>query len=118
MYLKATHIETIQEKLNDCLISYTSAKNKLANLYKAIDEIAVSKKECEAKLKMLQSVERFKIEIKTLKSEIHWINVIEQEGVLDEVNQTLRENELALKNLSEKINNRSYGENEVQAKIR
>lgn len=100
------------------MISYTSAKNKLNNLYKAIEEIGVSKKQCEDKLKMLQSVERFKVEIKTLKSEINWINVIEQEGLLADVNNTLRENELALKNLTEKINNRSDGENEVQAKIR
>lgn len=85
---------------------------------KAIEEIGVSKKECEQKLKMLESVERFKAEIKTLRSEINWINVIEQEKYLEDVTKTLEENKSVLKKITDKINNRSDGENEIKAKIR
>lgn len=118
LYLKATHIETIQEKLNDCLVSYISSKNKLTTLNKAIEEIGLSKQECEIKLKKLQSAERLKDEIKSLRNEINWINVIEQENLLDDVNNKLSENEEVLKKLSEKMNNRTDDENEIKSKIR
>lgn len=90
----------------------------MLNLNKAIDEIGLSKQECEIKLKKLQSAERLKEDIKSLRNEINWINVIQQEHLLEDVEQTLEENESILKKLSDKINNRSDGENEVKSKIR
>lgn len=100
------------------MVSYLSSKSKLSNLNKAIDEIGSSKKECEIKLKNLQSAERLKEEIKSLRNEIHWINVIQQERLLEDVNKTLEENESILKKLADKMNNRSQGEDEVKSKIR
>lgn len=59
-----------------------------------------------------------KEDIKSLRNEINWINVIQHEHLLEDVEQTLEENESILKKLSDKINNRSDGENEVKSKIR
>lgn len=81
-------------------------------------EIELSKQECEIKLKKLQSAERLKEEIKSLRNEINWINVIQQESLLEDVNLTLEKNESILQKLSDKMNNRTDGENEVKSKIR
>lgn len=69
-------------------------------------------------MKKLQSAERLREEIKSLRNEIIWINVIEQENLLEDVDNKLAENESVLKKLSDKMNNRSDGENEIKTKIR
>jgi chromosome segregation ATPase len=63
LFLKATQIDAIIEKLNDCNEHYTSAKHQLEYQKKGIDQLKKDLAAIEDKYMKMKSVETLKVSI-------------------------------------------------------
>jgi chromosome segregation ATPase len=87
--LKATQIDAIIEKLNDCAQHYSSAKNQLEFQRKGIDHMKKELAATQDKYSKLQSVETLKVELESVKNDLNWSFVKLAESEMDEMKQNL-----------------------------
>lgn len=117
-FMKATQIEAIIEKLNLCLISAVSSKNRLETLGKTIEHNETELESIRLKHTRLQSVERFRERIQECKNENDWLQVINAEKELQKAQTDLSNIQEELKQTKDLISNKTKYEKDIKEKIR
>uniref|UniRef100_A0A1A9WHF7 Structural maintenance of chromosomes protein 6 n=1 Tax=Glossina brevipalpis TaxID=37001 RepID=A0A1A9WHF7_9MUSC len=106
LFLKATQIDLITEKLNECLHLHKAHREELINTEKKLqymqNDIGVHKE----KLKDLIAFEHLEESLKNLEIEYHWLLVKEQEDRLEEINEKLDKYERKINELKKLIHNK------------
>lgn len=117
LFLKATQIEAIVDKLHSCLKCATSSKCKLEQLERSIQaydtEIIVIKEKHEK----LQSVARLRNEIVAFKNELEWLKVAGVEKELKEQENQLNTIQSQVLQIVNLVKNKSKLEKELKDKI-
>ncbi|KAI9575195.1 hypothetical protein GQX74_015191 [Glossina fuscipes] len=106
LFLKATQIDLITEKLDECLHLHKAHREELATTEKKLQymekDIAVHK----GKLKELMEFEHLGENLNALNIEYHWLLVKEQEDKLDEIHKKIDKHEGKVNELNKLINNK------------
>lgn len=89
LFQKATQMDVILEKLGACTQQMQKSREQLEFQKKTAAQLKKCLDAAEEKHLQFQSIERLKVEIKNLKSEQHWIGVMDQEKFRGEVQKTL-----------------------------
>lgn len=82
-------MDVILEKLLACTQQIHKAREQLEFKEKTSAQLKKCMDEAEHKFLQFQSIERLKIEVKNLRSEQHWIGVIDQEKFVGEIQKTV-----------------------------
>lgn len=118
LFLKATQIETIIDKLHACLKTATSSKAQLEHLDRNIGhneaEILVIKERHEK----LQSVARLRQEITNLQNEMCWLKVGEAEKKRNEVQELFTKTQKEVEKVEDFLKNKGKYDKQLKEKIR
>lgn len=107
LFQKATQIETVINKLNNCGETYTMAKTRLAIMSKQLEIQAKELNDVIEKYKQLKSVESLKDNVAILNQELVWSYVREQNKIISDLQKNISEQEKKISELNEKIESRS-----------
>ncbi|KAG5673061.1 hypothetical protein PVAND_003137 [Polypedilum vanderplanki] len=118
LFMKATQIEIIIEKLNSCFKTAVEAKNQTEVLNKTIKLYEADIEVIKQKHSRLQSVQSLRKKIENTKNEIAWIQVIIVENELSLVRNDLEKKKEEVRRLNDFINNKEKYEKEQKEKIR
>jgi structural maintenance of chromosomes protein 6 len=118
LFLKATQIEAIIDKLHSCLKCASSSKSQLEHLDRSIKalegEIVVIKEKHEK----LQSVARLRDNIIGYKNELEWLKVAKVEKELQEAQTQLAKKREQLAKINDLVKNKNKIDKELKEKIR
>uniref|UniRef100_T1GI72 Structural maintenance of chromosomes protein 6 n=1 Tax=Megaselia scalaris TaxID=36166 RepID=T1GI72_MEGSC len=106
LFLKATQFDVVQETLNQCLQQHNYLKYRLDCQREEYDRYIQDKNELQQKYNDLLSLRDLKKRLEELKKEQFWVDVVEQELVLQEISkkiEELHEQELKLSQLIDTI---------------
>lgn len=118
LFMKATQIEIIIEKLNSCFKTSVEAKNQIEVLNKTIKLYEEDIEVIKQKHSCLQSVQSLRKKIESSKNEIAWVQVINVENELSLVRNDLEKKKAEVQRLNDFINNKEKYEKEQKEKIR
>lgn len=101
-------MDVILEKLGACTQQIHKARDQLEFQEKTSAQLKKTMDEAEHKFLQFQSIERLKVEVKNLRTEQHWIGVVDQEKFLGEIQKTV-DTSMAAKEkiLSDMVNSES-----------
>lgn len=118
LFLKATQIETIIEKLHACLTQAISSRSQLEHLERSIkqyeSEVAVIKDKHER----LQSVVRLRRVIVEHKNELAWLNVMKAEAKLTDSQNKLQQVRGQITEIQNMVKNKAKYDKDLKEKIR
>lgn len=130
-FLKATQIDTVIEKLNDCSSHYASAKKQLEYQKNVVVSLKDELDKVQTKFNSLQSIGflkvwffaidffklskikiflKFQETLSTLKIELAWLKVENEENLLKDITDTLSKYQNVYDELMESMNNRQQNE--------
>lgn len=118
LFMKATQIETIIEKLNSCFKTAVSSKNQLESLNKSIEYYELDIQAIREKHTRLQSVKSLRKKIENNKNEVAWLQVITAEKELHIIREDLSKKQVKVKRITDFINNKEKYEKETKERIR
>lgn len=118
LFVKATQIEAITEKLNECDKTAADAKNRNDQLMRSIRHIESEITTIKEKHERLQSVRRLRKNIKDYKNEIEWVQVIRIEKLLDEAKTKLADKQTKISEIEDFVKNKKKYDLHVKDKIR
>lgn len=118
LFLKATQIEAIIDKLHSCLKCASSSKSQLEHLDRSIRALQVEIVGIKEKHEKLQSVAQLKNDIVGYKNELEWIKVTRVEKELLEAQKLLAKKQEQVANINHLIKNKSKIDKELKDKIR
>jgi structural maintenance of chromosomes protein 6 len=118
LFLKATQIETIIEKLLECVKVATTAKNRNENLVRSIQHLESEINIIKQKHQRLQSVAKIRRDIVGYKNEIEWLKVIQVEKQLEEIVEQLVRKRKEIEKISDIMKNKNKYEKNLKEKIR
>ncbi|XP_050101475.1 structural maintenance of chromosomes protein 6-like [Anopheles aquasalis] len=88
-FAKATQIDTIKQKLNQCAVIAEKLHHTLSLREKSLEYLHKEVETLEEKYLHLEVTERLTGKLKKLQAQLAWLSVAEQERKLDEVDQEL-----------------------------
>ncbi|XP_037041026.1 structural maintenance of chromosomes protein 6 isoform X2 [Bradysia coprophila] len=115
-FLKATQIDTVIEKLNDCSSHYVSAKKQLEFQKNVVVSLKAELEKIQTKFDSLQSIGYLKKTLAGYKAELVWLKVENEEKLQAEITETLNKYQKVYDNLMEAINNRQTGDSNRAAR--
>ncbi|KAJ6634725.1 Structural maintenance of chromosomes protein 6 [Pseudolycoriella hygida] len=115
-FLKATQIDTVIEKLNDCSIHYLSSKKQLEYMKTVATSLKEEVEKLQSKFSSLQSVKVLKKNLVTYKTELAWLKVENEESLHKDIMETLTKFQKIYDDLMDTINNRSRREADRSAR--
>lgn len=118
LFLKATQIEAIVEKLHSCLQTSTTSRSQLEHLKRSVKQYEIEIIALQAKQQKLQSVNKLRERNVSLKNEHDWLEVAQLERNLAEIKETLNGTRNKLHKIHELIKNKSKYDKELKEKIR
>lgn len=118
LFLKASQIETIQKKLEECEQIAIDSANKHKQLLKSINAMEVEITGIKEKHERLQSVARYRKNIDEFKNEIDWVQVIQLEKQLHEVQKQLTKKLASINEIEDFMKNRKKYDAHLKDKIR
>lgn len=118
LFMKATQIETIQNKLNECEKVAADAKNRNDQMLKSIKAMEAEITSIKEKHERLQSVARLRRNIESLQNEIQWVEVIQIEKQLQEVQKQLAKRRAQISEIEDFIKNKKKYDQMMKDKIR
>lgn len=118
LFLKATQIETIIDKLHSCLICATSSKTQLEHLDRSIKSLESEIVNVKEKHERLQSVAKLRDKIVGYKNELKWLKVSLVEKDLLETQKQLEEKRSKIDKINHFVKNRGKIDKELKDKIR
>lgn len=107
LFLKATQMEIILEKLNKCVQLYNKYKAKLTVSTKQLEHAEKELRELEVKYERLKSVEEIKQSINLYKLQRLWLRVTEQEKKIANLQNEITAKETERDKINDKINSNS-----------
>lgn len=117
LFLKATQIDSITAKLNGCTPQLENAKHNLDCNEKSLKYIEREIEEMQQKYENLQSVEKWKDQVKLARLKLGWRVVIDQFTECSQVEDKLREKVNTMKEHMNAIQNREALEAEIDRVI-
>lgn len=117
-FMKATQIETIIDKLNSCLLTAVSSKNRLETMGKTIKHSEGELEVLREKHGRLQSVARLREKISLCQNEIEWLHITQLEKELQQAQTNLTKSRDGLKKIKDFIYNKTTYERDIKDKIR
>lgn len=117
LFMQATQLQTVLDKLNDCHAIFLKAKSQFEVRNRGL---AAQKKELEkvqARLKELHGLEGLRDKVQKYKCERAWLDVAEQEKVKRVKELDLKKISAKISELVEIIRNKDNIEHEIQLKI-
>ncbi|KAG4076078.1 hypothetical protein HA402_011424 [Bradysia odoriphaga] len=115
-FLKATQIDTVIEKLNDCSSHYVSAKKQLEFQKNVVVSLKTELDKIRTKYDSLQSIGYLKKTLAGYKAELVWLKVENEETLHAEITETLSKYQKVYDGLMEAINNRQTGDSNRAAR--
>uniref|UniRef100_A0A1B0FCJ7 Rad50/SbcC-type AAA domain-containing protein n=1 Tax=Glossina morsitans morsitans TaxID=37546 RepID=A0A1B0FCJ7_GLOMM len=106
LFLKATQIDLITEKLDECLHLHKAHREELANTEKKLQYMEMDIAVHKGKLKELIAFEHLGDNLKALNIEYHWLLVKQQEDKLEEIHKKLDKYEGKVNELNKLIHNK------------
>lgn len=91
LFLKATQLDVVQETLNQCLQQHRHLKYRLDCQREEHDKYIKDKTDLEKRYNELLSLQDLKVKLEELKKEQFWVDVYEQEAVINEISKQLKE---------------------------
>lgn len=117
LFLKATQIEAIIDKLHSCLKCATSSKTQLEHLDRSVKQILIEIAEIKEKHQKLQSVAVLRQDIIGYKNELEWLKVSKVEKDLSEIQSRLDKKREQLEKINQMVKNKAKSEKALKDKI-
>lgn len=117
LFLKATQIEAIIEKLHSCLKCATSSKTQLEHLDRSIKQLEIEIIGIKEKHEKLQSVARLRSSIAAYKNELEWLKVAVVEKEQQEASARLVTKRKEVAKINDIVHNRARLDKELKDKI-
>uniref|UniRef100_A0A182LZS7 Structural maintenance of chromosomes protein 6 n=1 Tax=Anopheles culicifacies TaxID=139723 RepID=A0A182LZS7_9DIPT len=105
-FSKATQIDSIKQKLNDCAMIAKQARNVLLVKEKSIQYLSNEIDVLEEKRHNLESVDRLDELMKELQAKLSWRNVLDQEQQLAAIDSELKKLQSSIEEQEHRIRNR------------
>lgn len=117
LFLKATQIEYIIEKLNGCFSSASKCQTHYEGMTKSLSHLNKQVAEIKEKYLRLKSVENIREEIDQLENELSWLQVNGIEKELLACQKEISKKRAQFEELNDFIKNKKNLEDELKAKI-
>lgn len=117
LFLKATQIETIVEKLHSCLQTSTTSRSQLDHSKRSIKQYEIEISALQDKKERLQSVRKLRDLNVALKNEHDWLEVKQVEQKLAEADGVLKQTRAQLSRINELVKNKHKYNKDLKEKI-
>ena len=117
LFLKATQIETIIEKLHGCLKTAATSKSQLEQLQRSIKQYETEVAVVKDKHEKLQSVARLRRENVEHKNELDWLHITKAEETLAGSERKLNGIREQIEKILDMVKNKSKYEKQLKNKI-
>ncbi|XP_055379842.1 structural maintenance of chromosomes protein 6 isoform X2 [Condylostylus longicornis] len=118
LFLKATQIEVILEKLNQCGIMYQDYRYRLSCYEKQLELMEKELNDLREKEERLASADDIKRKVKQFKLEATWLKVQQQEEVVDEVHTKSTVVQNKYQKIKKSLDERDSAEKAIEHKIK
>lgn len=118
LFMKATQIDLIIQKLNECQEPLLRSKAQLEHAKKSLDAKKIEMKRLKERYHQLQSMETLKTERDKYKAEAAWLQVVEQEKLQKEKQSHLLKLANEIDTIVKLIANKDSIDQEVQEKLK
>lgn len=118
LFVKATQIEEIIEKLQACLKTAGSSKAHLEHLVRSIGQNQLEVAVIKEKHEKLQSVARLRQDIAVLTNELEWLKVNKEESLLKQAEASVDKIVTSINEILDFVKNKSKTDRQLKEKIR
>lgn len=118
LFMKATQIEVIIEKLHSCLKSASTSTSQLEHLNRSINQYENEIFVIREKQQKLQSVQRLRREIVVFRNELDWLQVTKVEAKVAEEEATLKTIREQINKIMELVKNKGKYDRQLKERIR